>query len=147
LFIRFDRFDLIIEAKRWENDQQYFEQWENEFIGYKNEYGEEKKDVYLLAIGGISKEDAEEIYIENYGSITVVKCRWYNILSSLVNTLDILENCDFLEIQSIVRSINIIITSLEMHGFMKINWLESMANFYQVDYEDNIYVLNNWRFY
>jgi hypothetical protein len=33
MFIRFDNFDLIIEAKRWDNNQQYITQWKNEFIG------------------------------------------------------------------------------------------------------------------
>jgi hypothetical protein len=27
MFIRFDNFDLIIEAKRWDNNQQYITQW------------------------------------------------------------------------------------------------------------------------
>ena len=31
LFIRFDNFDLIIEAKRRDDSQQYLEQWKNEF--------------------------------------------------------------------------------------------------------------------
>lgn len=139
LFIRFDNFDLIIEAKRWENNQQYHEQWKNEFIGYKNEYEKDEKDVYLLAIGGIYKEDEtpKPIKIEKYGSIKVVTCRWSKILETLVNIRNGLD-------ESNIRITNTIISGLEMHGFLKIDWLESI-NKYDINFESSYKILSNWR--
>lgn len=52
-FIRFAGFDLIVEAKRWDYGTQSPEQLQRELIAYTNEYGEERKEVKLLALGGI----------------------------------------------------------------------------------------------
>ena len=43
LFIRTSNYDLIIEAKRYDFDQQNKFQWENQFKEYLNQYGYEKK--------------------------------------------------------------------------------------------------------
>ena len=42
LFLRFREFDLIIEAKRWDDGMQDPAQWEKELIAYANEYGSEQ---------------------------------------------------------------------------------------------------------
>ena len=145
LFIRFDNFDLIIEVKPRDDSQQYLEQWKNEFIGYKNEYKQDGKNVFLLAIGGIDNDHEECIDVENYGTVTVVKCKWYNILETLVNILCKLNDFDLLNIQNIYRIINMIIISLEIHGLMKISWLEDISNKYNFNYEDNYDAIKNWR--
>jgi hypothetical protein len=145
LFIRFDNFDLIIEAKRWDDNQQYIEQWKNEFIAYKNEYGADGKNAYLMAMGGIDNENEENINVKNYGAITVVKCRWNNILGTLINILNVLEKCKYLNINNIIRNIDMVINCLEMHGFIKIHWLEETVNNYDIDFEQNFEALNNWR--
>ena len=53
LFIRFDAFDLIIEAKIKDDGTQDRSQWERELTAYMNEYGKEEKTIRMLAIGGI----------------------------------------------------------------------------------------------
>jgi len=144
LFIRFDNFDLIIESK-W-NKQQYYEQWKKEIIGYKNVYEKDKKNVYLLAIGGINNENEENIDIENYGSIKVAKCKWNNILEAIVNIKSKINNYCFSEINNIIRIINTIITGLEMHGFIYIHWLDDMINnIYYINLENTYEIMSNWR--
>jgi hypothetical protein len=61
LFIRFEDFDLIIEAKRWDEGMQSRNQWQNELIAYGNEYGEEVRPVKLIALGGIHTEKDDEL--------------------------------------------------------------------------------------
>src|SRR5438552_1575411 len=39
LFLRFEDFDLIIEAKRWDQGMQSRNQWEDQLTAYANEYG------------------------------------------------------------------------------------------------------------
>jgi len=146
LFIRFDNFDLIIEAKL--NLVQDLNQWKDQFIGYNDNYNQYKqnKNVYLLAIGGINDENEIEIKVNNYGSIKVVKCRWSNILEKLVSINSILVNYNFLNIDNIIRIINTIIAGLEMHGFEKIHWLEDMINnTCDIDFESSFKSLLNWR--
>ena len=61
LLIRFTDFDLIIEAKIAEAGTQYREQWQNELIAYTNEYGKEKRQVRMIALGGIHSERGEPL--------------------------------------------------------------------------------------
>lgn len=61
VFIRFPEFDLIIEAKRWDERQQSSSQWMSELIAYANEYGEEKRPVKMIALGGLHDVNDEEI--------------------------------------------------------------------------------------
>src|SRR5580700_5208223 len=48
LFVRFDKCDLIVEAKRWDNEMQDPAQWRRELSAYNNEYGNESKEVRIL---------------------------------------------------------------------------------------------------
>lgn len=61
VFLRFRNFDLIIEAKRWDRGQQDRRQWLNELIAYANEYGSEKREVRMLAIGGIHQNHDDQV--------------------------------------------------------------------------------------
>lgn len=80
VFMSFKNFDLIIEAKR--NDDktsQYGSQLNNELIAYKNKYGE-KKEVYLIALGG-NIDDIESVDEKRRNSI--LTCSWNNLLYSI----------------------------------------------------------------
>ncbi|GHV73430.1 hypothetical protein AGMMS49940_07320 [Spirochaetia bacterium] len=145
LFLRFDNFDLIIEAKRWDHNQQYLTQWKNEFIAYKNEYAEEDKDVFLLAIGGINNEDEENIMIDDYGKITIIKCRWSGILETLTNILNELEQSYYVNNNNIKRIVLLTINALELHGYIKVKWFDDLVGKYNIDYYNNLVLLNNWR--
>jgi len=59
VFIRFRDFDLIIEAKRWDADMQYTDQWRRELVSYLNVYGEDRKPVRIVAIGTGSIRDEQ----------------------------------------------------------------------------------------
>jgi hypothetical protein len=60
VFLRFRDFDLIIEAKRRDYNQQYRGQWQQQLTAYANEYGKDKRPVRFMALGGIwDTKDAE----------------------------------------------------------------------------------------
>ena len=90
LFVRFANFDLIIEAKRGDHDQQRPEQWRQEFVAYLNEYGEEAKPVKMIALGGLLGTEDQLVTrrgIDPAGaerpdepSCTVHMCRWQSLL-------------------------------------------------------------------
>jgi hypothetical protein len=61
IFLRFKDFDLIIEAKRWDRGQQDRSQWERELAAYATEYGRDGKDVCLLALGGIHRQNDDAV--------------------------------------------------------------------------------------
>ena len=56
LVIEFQAFDLIVEAKRRDHGMQDREQWEKELIAYANEYGSKKREVRMIALGGIHSD-------------------------------------------------------------------------------------------
>lgn len=96
LFLRFDDFDLIIEAKRWDEGMQSRNQWEDQLIAYANEYGEEKRTIRIIALGGLRSERSEELVHEwrssSAGEQThrfvcpVLMCRWRGLLREAQRT-------------------------------------------------------------
>jgi hypothetical protein len=145
LFVRFEETDIIFEAKRWDYNQQYRQQWEKELIGYKNEFGDDGKTVYFIAIGGINSEIEEELNIKEYGKVKIIKCRWVNILKTLQNIYNELENCNYLDYSNIKRIINTSILALEFHGFMRVLWLEDIPKAIFGDFEKTTETLERWR--
>lgn len=85
LFIRTADFDLIIEAKRWDEKLQELKQWQDQIQAYQNEYFEvdiSSKKLLYIALGGLNHENTEQITV---GTLTVdiVKCRWQGILTEV----------------------------------------------------------------
>lgn len=128
IFIRTVDFDLIVEAKRYDYDQQRIEQWEREYCGYLNNFKEDNRRVYLLAIGGISNSDTETIKLGEQ-SIKVIKCRW----SSLVNQIKLVRtdisigklcipNSD-----SVLTILDDLILGFRIHGYFVGEWMEHTA--------------------
>ena len=84
VFIRTEAFDLIIEAKRYDYNQQDSAQWHDQLQAYLNDYGDENRPVLLLAIGGIYSGDEQPTTISCGGREAIVyKCRWLNLLNSI----------------------------------------------------------------
>ena len=112
VFIRFKNFDLIIEAKYNDISGQYKEEWEREVVAYKNEYSNERKDVYLLAVGGNSNFNLETIK-----SCKILKCNWTDILKYVIETRDSYENnvCNK-ENSSLIRIFDLIIKGFHIMG-------------------------------
>ena len=83
VFMRFKDFDLIIEAKRHDLNQQFTEQLENEIKSYLNEYEEENRTIYLLQVGGLV-DTCNEVFIE-VGHLKVLqsKINWTSLLKSI----------------------------------------------------------------
>ena len=81
VFIRCEKYHLIIEAKRYDDvDQQYRSQWEEELMAYCNEYGTEK-DCYFIALGGFKNADhsIEPLTINNK-TVKVFTSKWGRLL-------------------------------------------------------------------
>lgn len=61
--MRFPDFDLIVEAKRWDDEMQNSDQWNAQLIAYVNEYADEDRllKVRMIALGGIRQKQDSEI--------------------------------------------------------------------------------------
>lgn len=123
VFIRFQQFDLIIEAKRWDNNQQSKSQWSNEITAFYNEYGVSDNQLYFIALGGLFDESTEIL-----DGITILKCRWYRILSKikdnhkrLANTSGILNSID-----PVINILNDLMMVFQLHGYATGEWFSNM---------------------
>ncbi|WP_407508342.1 hypothetical protein [Elizabethkingia anophelis] len=126
LFIRFQEFDLIIEAKRYNENQQKDLQISNEIKSYYNEFGEDNKDLYFIQLGGLL--DLEEVQEKFINSNKVVFCKsdWTKLLDQIVSEKNKLNNIDYAQINSYKRIFDDLIKGFEMHGFFKKIWFDSI---------------------
>lgn len=135
VFLRYSDFDLLIEAKRFDNNQQSQFQWEKELESYKNEFFEEKKALYFVALGGIKNEETE--YLNNLPTVPIIKCRWRSLLREIIQCQKISENTTTqpLQSQANLRILNDLVLAFQLHGFSTGLWLESLQNL-QIDYNE-----------
>lgn len=115
VFFRFSKFDIIIEAKLSDHSGQNYEEWEREFKSYLNEYREEKKPVYLFAVGGNSILNIEEPLIVDGYKCPIVKFTWFGILNQVYKRWEEIENRNYQE-SSIKRILKNIIEGFNLMG-------------------------------
>jgi hypothetical protein len=122
LFIRTMDFDLIIEAKRGDDDQQREEQWVRELSAYFDEIEAQiqpqTRTVHLLAVGGIKRERPQPIIIGNY-KVHIYTMRWTILLNTILRIRKKLNSNKGLlsSIDSCILILNDIVDYFSIHGF------------------------------
>jgi len=81
VFFRFDKFDVIIEAKYGDYGGQNEEQWRKEIIAYHNTYGDSQALIFI-AVGGFQAKNKDEIIVDSV-KVNIYKCSWQSILDSI----------------------------------------------------------------
>lgn len=140
VFIRFRQFDLIIEAKRWDYNQQSKDQWNNEIVAYKNEYGEDKKKLFFIALGGLYDN-----VTENHEGIEVIKCRWNRILRKVIEYQKQLTGTSEINISmnSVTNILNDLILVFQLHGYATGEWLSTLpVNSYKIKSQS---IIDQWK--
>ncbi|WP_461791175.1 hypothetical protein [Pedobacter sp.] len=113
VFVEFDTFDLIIEAKRWDYQQQFNLQWQIEIESYYSEFGERNKRLALLAIGGNAENLKTEIITFNKNSVPVLKLKWRRLL----DTVNVKKKSIKPETNCFLHIYNDLVLSFRIHGF------------------------------
>ena len=130
LFLRFSGFDLIIEAKRWDDRQQNPQQWQNECQSYFNEYGEEPKPLYFLALGGIHQEQDDQVSITHPlpTTIPVIKARWGRLLAVIQQLKNDLEavRTQSSQTQAQIRTCQHAVDLFAWHGYFTGRWANDL---------------------
>lgn len=151
LFMRFDSFDLIIEAKRRDNCMQSPEQWKKEVAAYANEYGNEHVPVRMIALGGIWETRDAEVSIawpiSKSGSLPpgerrfeikcpVHMCQWSTVLHECQLLQSELEETDknnpSSQTSAHLRILNDLIAFFTTHGYAALRW------FADFDFKSNL---------
>lgn len=142
VFLRFRDFDLIIEAKRHDSNQQYLGQWQQQLAAYANEYGRDKRPVRFMALGGIwDTQDAEishrwmplgedggrDAAIEHEIVCPVHMCRWRGLLHECRKLLAELERQSFPSSQTHAnrRILSQMVDLFSWHGYSTGVWFAS----------------------
>lgn len=126
LFIRFQLFDVIIEAKYSDGGGQYYQQWKKEIQAYNNEYVNEKKSIYLIAVGGNADKQAESVTLTT--DVSVSKCTWLSLLIQVAKHKEELCNLSFRtdENSSFLRILELIELGFNIHGVYNIHWFNEL---------------------
>ncbi|MCM1033745.1 MAG: hypothetical protein NC405_08340 [Odoribacter sp.] len=126
LFIRFQLFDVIIEAKYSEDGGQYFQQWKNEIQAYYNEYDDDNKEVYFIAVGGNADKQTESVELAK--NIAVNKCTWLSLLIQVAKYKEELGRMSFRtdECSSLLRILDLTELGFNIHGVYNIHWFNEL---------------------
>lgn len=146
VFIRTLSFDIIIEAKREDDKQQYLGQWIKEIQAYYNEYGEEEKSLIFIALGGLHSEKTESLNVA--GRVhNIYKCRWSGILKAVTDIKYKMELSKDL-ISNNIAICNIIddlILCFALFGFSTADWLERFMPAVNIKTDSINFLTNSWK--
>ncbi len=109
VFIRFEKFDLIVELKRNDYNEQKVSQWTRQLKAYKKKYGEEK-DVYLIAISGATDKTESRVF----------QCSWQSLLEE-TKRLQQQPNDDYID-----RILDSTLKAFAFHGESPYHYLEKI---------------------
>ena len=148
LFIRFELFDVIIEAKYSDTGGQYERQWKQEITAYHNEYGDEKPFVFI-AVGGNQSILAETKTVKGE-KVKIYKCNWLSILMGVNKYQKELESISApnMNVSATLRLLDNIILAFNINGVYNIDWFNSMAQPIPIISEsslENISKYFNWK--
>lgn len=124
VFIHFHSFDIIIEAKRYNEKQQKKEQLEDQVIAYTNEFGNDKKTLYFIQLGGLHNKENEIDFSKNEKHAIICKTDWTNILEQIVLVNNQIKGVTLTTNTAYSRILEDIIKGLELHQYYKKLWLK-----------------------
>lgn len=126
LLLQFEEFDIIIEAKRYDNFQQSKHQMENEIQAYYNVF-EGNKKLYFIQLGGLhSKDDEDDFSYKNF-KIKILKTDWTRLLHEVVTQYAIFQSSPFSQTIAYCRILDDVRKAFEMHNFYEMKWLKDIV--------------------
>lgn len=125
IFIRTLTHDLIIEAKRYDTNQQNPKQWEREIQAYYDEYKYDSKPLLFIALGGINDEKTEVKFV-NHILHRIYKCKWSSMLKVIQEVNYELSNSKTIlsTNETVGYILEDIIMCFGMYGFATADWFE-----------------------
>lgn len=127
IFLRFNEFDVIIEAKRFDEKQQSVTQMKNEIQAYYNEFQEDEKALYFIQLGGLHHRNDEPNFPFKNKTIVICKTNWTRLLEEIVNENNKLKektsSIEFAYSRILEDSIN----GFALHQYYKKRWLKNLT--------------------
>lgn len=126
LLLQFEDFDIIIEAKRYDNFQQSKHQMEKEIQAYYNVF-DGSKDLYFIQLGGLHSKDNEDDFCFNNYKIKIVKTDWSRLLHEVVTQRILFQSNPYSQTLAYCRVLDDVRKAFEMHNFYEMKWMKEMA--------------------
>lgn len=112
VFVQFKEFDLIIELKRNDSNQQDMNQWKREIDAYLR-CEDSHKDYYLIAISGRTEKQHPHVF----------QCSWSNLLKSVETECENIQ-----DYSHVARILKTAITAFHIHHEYSYSFLETVPN-------------------
>jgi len=148
LFIQFSDFDIILEAKRYDENQQSTEQRTKQILTYFEEFSGELtgRKLYFIEVGGLHDKTSETITLKER-DILIARTDWSSILNVVCTMKSQWDKIAHFSHQgaSYVRIFNDLIALIERHGFFKQLWLCELLDYkneHKFTYDANYDFLN-----
>lgn len=126
VFMRYYDFDIIVEAKRYNEKQQYWRQMISQIQAYNNQYGDENKQLFYIKLGGLHHLKDEPNYVKDKKNIVICKTDWTRLLDSISTYLEKVKNNANLRSASHIRILEDCVNGFAMHQFYKKKWLSEL---------------------
>lgn len=127
VFLRFNEFDVIIEAKRFDEKQQSRNQMKNEIKAYYNEYIDDNKVLYFIQLGGLHNRNDELDFEYNDNKIVICKSNWTRLLEQIVYENNKIKNSGLTILTSYSRILEDSINGFALHQYYKKRWLKNLT--------------------
>ncbi|QJP34345.1 hypothetical protein F0365_08010 [Nonlabens sp. Ci31] len=131
VFIEFEYADIIIEAKRYDNNQQSEKQWADQIKVYRENISNDSdnKQLIYFALGGIRVEKKSIIEVD-FKSYDIFKIRWRQLMEIITSyTITIELSLEIVPTSgSYLRILQTILDALALHGYYISNhiWFETL---------------------
>lgn len=139
IFIQYENFDIIVEAKRYNQKQQNHNQLAEQIYGYYFNHGSAGKQLFYIQVGGLyNKEDAEDfthkskIKVDDEGeeikskNVPILKTDWTSLLNSITVEAQLLENIPYSNLSCHSRLLKDLINGFELFQFYNLKWLKDL---------------------
>lgn len=146
VFIRTPKIDVIIEAKRYDRNQQYTGQWRNQIQAYQNEYREEGKNLIYIALGGIQELTPSTLEVSGR-SYLIYKSDWSQLLQAIKEVKINLEYGGSLlnTNHSVLRILDDLILCFSMYGFSTADGFDRFISPSKINFKtQSLQILKTW---
>ncbi len=145
VWIECEKYDIVIEAKKYDSWGQYQGQWKKEIISFNKTFEYHDKELIYIALGG--NTSLKDCTLDVNGrSYTVYTSSWYNLLGEADKCRQYLisENPAG-ETRGYIRLLNDLLAIFAKHGYLRIRWLENMEHI-RIDRDSTKSISAYWEF-
>lgn len=145
VWIECQDYDIIIEAKKYDSCGQYEDQWAKEIVSFNRTFKDYDKQLIFIALGGNSS--LQDCFMEVNGKPHIIyTSSWYNLLYEVDKYQQYLQTDNLSkETKGYMRLLSDTISIFAKHGYLSINWLESMTHI-SIDKNNSKKVSSLWEF-